>query len=220
MAITGGDRDTLPMRIGMTVVLGLTLTAIALCLTLRHSPLTVAATNGVEPTARLALIQRATTTCSTGLALPRATAALRLAFAATTGPRIALTATTGGRVLTRGAVASGWYGSAVTIPVAPLPAAHRDVTLCVHLGPLVGDVAMLGESSATASPDPDRQLPGRVSVAYLKAAQRSWWSRAGAVIDRLALGRAASGRWIVIPIVGLTAAAIALASLALTRELS
>ncbi len=217
--MTPPARDTLPVRIKLTIALGLTLTATALAVTLQHSPLTVAATDGVEPAGRLALVQQATTYCSAGLALPRDTAAIRLAFVATTGPRIALTASAGGRVLTRGTAASGWYGSAVTIAVRPLRGAYRNVTLCAHLGPLLGDVGILGEPLPSARPNPRGQPPGRLSVAYLRVSRRSWWSRARAVIDHLALGRAASGRWIVVPIVALIATAIALAARALTSEL-
>jgi hypothetical protein len=108
----------------------------------------------------------------------------------------------------------------VTIAVRPLPRAHADVTLCAHLGSLTGDVAALGEPAGTGTTAPDRSLSGRLSVAYLGTSARSWWSRAGAILDRLALGRAASGRWIVAPIVAFTLAAIALAARALTRELS
>lgn len=207
------------MRIKITITVGLTLTAIAVVAALQHPPLTVAATNGVRATARLGFVQGPGATCHTGEALPRDISAIRLSFAATTGPRIVLTLTRAGHIITGGAIASGWYGSAVTIPVRPLPRAYSNVTVCAHFGALTGDVAVLGEPATTVLAGRNGVLPGQLSVVYLQPGHRSWWSLAAPVIDRMALGRAASGRWIVFPIAALIAAAIALASLALTREL-
>ncbi|MFI5004287.1 MAG: hypothetical protein ACHQE6_04665 [Solirubrobacterales bacterium] len=206
------------MRIKITLAVGLALTAIAVSAVLRHSPLTVAATNGVQAASGFGVVRGAGAFCQPGETLPRGISAIRLSFAATTGPRIAVTVSSGSHVITGGTIGSGWYGSAVTVPVQPLRRPHPDVTICARFDSLTGAVVVAGEHVG-AAPGRDGFVPGRLGIAYLRPGGGSWWSRAGSVIDHLALGRAASGRWIVLPIVALIAAAIALASVALTREL-
>jgi hypothetical protein len=206
------------MRIRIVLAVGFTLTALAVLIVLQHSPLSAVTSNGAQAVARLGVIQKAGELCHSGEALPRDISAIRLSFGATTGPRIFLTVSSGGRVVTAGTVGSAWYGSAVTVPVRPLSRAYSDVTICAHFGALAGDVGVLGEPSGTLS-GRSRSIPGQVRVVYLRPDGKSWWSLAGSVIDHMALGRAASGTWIVFPIVALITAAIGLASLVLVREL-
>jgi Predicted membrane protein (DUF2142) len=207
------------VRIRVTLAVGLALTAMAVFAVLRHAPLTVAGGNGVQPVTQLGVVQQAGAICQRGEALPRDITAIRLPFEASTGPRIAVTVFSGRRVITGGAIASGWYGSAVTVAVRPLPHAYSDVKICAGFGSLTGEVFVRGEPASRGALGRDGSLPGQLSIVYLRPGGRSWWSLAGSVIDRMALGRAASGTWIVFPIVALIATAIALASLALTREL-
>jgi hypothetical protein len=202
----------------MTLAAGLALTAIAVFVVLQRSPLTVAATNGVHAVSELKVVGQATVLCQPGQALPRDTSAIRLSFGAITGPKLVVTVLSGKRVITGGTTGSGWYGSAVTVSVRPLLRAYSNVTVCTHFGALTGDVGVLGERSGLASGDRG-WVHGLLSVTYLRPGHRSWWSLAGSVIDHIALGRGASGIWIVFAIVALIASAIALASLALTREL-
>jgi hypothetical protein len=207
-----------PVRIKLTLALGLGLTATAVGAVLRPAPLSAAATNGVQAGTPFGLVHGAGAFCQPGEALPRGTTAIRLSFAATTGPRIAVTVSSGGHPITSGAIGAGWYGSAVTVPVRPLPRPHADVTICARFDSLTGYVVVSGERGS-AELDREGFAPGRLSIVYLRPGGRSWWSLAGSVIDHMALGRAMSGTWIVFAVAALISTAIVLASLALTREL-
>lgn len=207
------------MRNRITLAIGLALSVVAVLVVLQHSPLTVAATNGVQARTQLDVLEEATTVCQYGQALPQRISAIRLSFEATTGPKIAVAVSSNGHVMTRGVIGSGWYGSAVTVPMRPLPRAYSDVKICARFGSLIGRVGVSGEPASTVAPAGSGLLAGRLRIVYLRPSARSWWSLAGSVIEQMARGRAASGRWIVFPIAALIASAIALASLALTREL-
>jgi hypothetical protein len=207
------------VRIRITLAIGLTLTTAAVVVVLQRSPLTAAASNGIQVTSHLGAVNGAGAYCQPDEELPAHISAIRLSLGATTGPRIVVTVLSGKRLITSGAVASGWYGSAVTVPVRLLPQAHSPVTICTRFHALNGIVGVLGEAAGPTVAGRDGFLPGRLSIVYLRPGDRSWWSLAGSVIDNMALGRAASGRWVVFAIVALIVTAIALASLALTREL-
>jgi hypothetical protein len=213
------QRQSAGVRIKITLAIGLTLTAAAVIAVLQRSPLTVAASNGIPVTSQLGAVRGAGAYCQPDEALPARISAIRLSLGATTGPRIAVTVLSGKRLITSGTVASGWYGSAVTVPVRPLPHAHSPVTICARFRALNGIVAVLGVTAGPTVAGRGGFLPGRLRIVCLRPANRSWWSLAGSVIDHLALGRAVSGRWVVFAIVALIATAIALASLALSREL-
>jgi hypothetical protein len=209
------------VRIKVVLAAGLALVAIAVFLVLLHSPATVAASNGVAPATVLGTTTADAGACQSGEALPAHTSAIRLQIEATTGPRVAVEVFAGARPITRGTQGTAWYGSVVTVPVAPLGRAVAHTTVCFRLSDLTGLVALSGASSspATAAVDNGKPLPGRLRIEYLRPSRESWWSRAGSVIAHMGLGRAASGSWIVLPIVLLGAGAIALASWTLVREL-
>jgi hypothetical protein len=209
------------VRIKIVLATGLALTAIAVFVALLHSPATVARTNGSQPSAMLVVALSNAQACQAGERLPAGTTAIRLQLVATTGPRVAVQVLEGGRVLTHGTHGTAWYGSTVTIPVGPVSHASRHATVCFQLRELSGQVEVFGAptSPAVAAKGGGKALPGRVSIAYLRPGRRSWWSLAGGVIQHMGLGRAASGTWIVFPIVALATAAIALGSWILVREL-
>jgi hypothetical protein len=207
------------VRIKVTLAVGLALIGLAVFAVLQHAPLIAAGSNGIEATRELGVVQGEGSYCQPGEALPRRISAIRLSFATTTGPMIAVTVSSHRRVITSGTIGSGWYGSAVTVAVRPLPRIYSDVTVCAHFDSLTGDVDVLGEQASTAAPGPDGLVPGQLGIVYLRPSARSWWSLTGWVIGNMALGRAASGTWIVFALVALIAAAVALATLALTREL-
>jgi hypothetical protein len=209
------------VRIKIVLAAGLALIAIAVLLTLLHAPSTVASTNGIQPTARLVAARGDADACQAGETLPVGTSAIRLELLAATGPRVSVQVFAGGRVITRGTKGTAWYGSTVTVPVQPVNRAYTHTTVCFQLRQLSGEVDAYGARTtpvvaATAAGKP---LPGRVRIVYLRKGRQSWWALAGAVIEHMGLGRAASGTWIVIPIVALAAAAIALGSWVVIREL-
>lgn len=207
------------MRITITLAVGLTLTVITVCLVLQRRPAIVAETNGVRPVAQLSVIKNAGRVCQAGESLPPRVSAIRLSLGATVGPAVAVAVVSDNRVLTGGAVGSGWYGSTVTVPVRPLLSAHPNVTICAHLGSSAGGVGVLGVPGVTAATAGSGSVPGRLSVAYLRPGARSWWSLAGSVSDHMMRGRAVGGVWVICVIAALVAAVVALASLAVTREL-
>ena len=187
---------------------------------LLHSPTTVASTNGVQPTPPV-ITRGDTHVCQTGETLPVRTSAIRLPVLATTGPRVSLQVNEGARTITRGTRETAWYGSNVTIPVRPLLSAAYNTTVCFQLSYLTGYVGLYGTPTrpGIAATAGDKALQGRVSIAYLRPSNRSWLSRAGAVIRHMGLGRAASGTWIVLPIATLAALTFGLASWLVSREL-
>lgn len=209
------------MRIKIVLVAGLALIAIAMLVVLLRSPATVIATNGVRPNKLLGVAQEDVGACQRGETLPAGTSAIRLQVEATSGPRVSVEALEGGRILARGSLAPAWYGSVVTIPVGPLHRTLSHATVCFQLSSLSGQVALYGSSTsrAIAATIAGKPISGRLRIVYLAPARESWWSMAGAVIKHMGLGRAASGTWIVFPIVILAASAIAVGSALLLREL-
>lgn len=206
------------MRIKITILLGSLAIAAALLVVLLQSPLTVAATNGAQVTGDLAVVDHAGSYCQPGEVLPRGTTAIRLSLGATTGPRIIVSALAGSRTVADGTVGSGWYGNAVTVAVRPPRHQYSDITICARFSSLTGEVGVEGERSGSRV-DGARVIPGRMRIAYLRPIRRSWLSLAPTVFERLEIGRAASGSWVLVAIVALIASAIVLAWLALTREL-
>jgi hypothetical protein len=209
------------MRIKIVIATGLALVAISVIVVLLHTPETVAATNGIQPTAELGATPTSASACQAGEALPAGTSAIRLQIEATTGPRVAVEVFEGAHLVTRGTEGTSWFGSAVTIPVRRVNRAFPHTKVCVKLSDLSGLVVFSGAptSPRVAATVNGKPLPGRLRIVYLEPARESWWSLAGAVIQHMGVGRAASGTWIVFPIVALAAAAIALGSWSLTREL-
>lgn len=206
------------VRIKIVLALGLALIGVATVATLLHTPSTVASTNGVAPSQRLVSTVTNAAACQSSETVPAGTTAIRLQIAATTGPSVSVEVWQGNRIVTRGAVGPPWYGSVVTIPVHPVAQTASHAKVCFQLTNLSGQVEVYGTASAPA-PAPGEPLPGRVTIAYLHPGRHSWWSQAGAVIWHMQLGRAASGKLIVIAIAALAATAIAVGAWTVTREL-
>lgn len=209
------------MRIRVVLAVGLAAIALAVAVVLLHSPSTVASTNGVKATALLYTAKQATEVCQQGETLPAGLTAVRVEVDAVVGPRVSVEALAGGRTVAHGSHGSGWFGTAVTVPVTHLSHASSPVTLCVRLSRLSGWVELIGSYTprslaATVGGSP---LPGRLTVSYLRNGRRSWWAQAGAVIHHMGLGRAAAGSWIVAPILLLMLAAIGVGSWLIAVEL-
>jgi hypothetical protein len=209
------------VRIKIVVAGGLALTVIAVLLVLLHAPATVIATNGIPATSALGATKQDVDVCQADETLPAGTSAIRLAVEATTGPRVSVEVLEGARVIARGAAGTAWFGSVVTLPVGPLRRTVSHTRVCFQLSQLSGYVQVVGArtSPAVAGTVNGANMGGRVRIAYLGPSGHSWWSLGGAVIEHMGLGRAASGTWIVLPIVLLAAGAFALASWLVIREL-
>jgi hypothetical protein len=212
-------------RVKIVVLGGLALIVTGVLLVLARSPLTVAATNisgSSTPPTTLDATTSSASACQAEETLPARTSALRLALEATTGPRVTIEIFAAGtRMVTRGTRSPGWYGSSVTVPVRPLKQTVTGAKVCFQVSELTGLVALLGirTGPAHAATTQGRSLPGRMGIAYLRPSGRSWFSRAGRVLEHMGLGRAWSGSWIVGPIAALAAAAVGLASWTAVREL-
>ncbi|HEY2766866.1 MAG TPA: hypothetical protein VGI76_01340 [Solirubrobacteraceae bacterium] len=209
------------MRIKIVLAGGLALVAVAALATLLHAPATVAATNGVQPSAMLVSAQSDAEACQTHETIPAGTTAVRLQIVATTGPRVAVEIQHAGHTITHGAQSAAWFGGTVTVPVDAVNHAVANATTCFQLRDLSGLVQAFGTPtrSAVAARANGKPLPGRVSITYLRPGRRSWLSLADGVIWHMELGHAIAGSLIVIMIAVLAATAIAIGAWTVTREL-
>ena len=210
------------VRIKPVLVAGLTLTATAVLVVLLHSPVVIAAGNGVPEKIGLAAVSKDSSFCQGSETLPAGTSAIRGDFVATVGPPVTVEAFAGGGApITTGGESAGWYGTVVTARVTPVHRTFSNVTVCFQLSELTGNVLAVGGKSkaAVAATLNGTSLPGRLGIAYLRPGRQSWLSQVGAVVHHMGLGRAWSGAWIVLPIAALMMAAIATGCWALCREL-
>jgi hypothetical protein len=216
-----GLRSAAPPSVRIALAVGLAVIAVALVVTLSHSPLTVV--RGNSSTARgLVSTGQPARFCQAEEALPQGTAAIRLALLAALGPKVTVRVLSGSRVLTRGARSAGWSSGSVTVPVSPVAHAAAPVRVCFAFSSMNGLITLRGWTAppAVAASSGEGPLPGRMGVEYLRPSHRSWWSSASAVIRRMGFGHAASGSWNALLAMVLAAAFIALSSWLVVRELS
>lgn len=208
------------MRIKIVLAAGLTLSAIVGLMVLLHSPATVAATNGVQPTTTLATASADISVCQSNETLPARASAILLQLNAVVGPRVTVKIFDGARLITHGTQGTGWYGAAVIVPLTPTSHTFVHVRLCFQLSLLSGYVGLLGTGSSPsrAATVGTRSLSGRISTSYLRPGRASWLSQIGTVLRHMGMGRAAGGTWIALPIAALIGAALALASWVLVKE--
>jgi hypothetical protein len=208
-------------RIALAV--GLAVLGIAVGLTLLHSPMVVAGTNrpAGEPEESVGATTHSASYCQTGERLPRGTSAIRVWLAAIYGPRVSVAVGSDGQPVTRGESSSGWVGGAVTVPVKPLPRATADAIVCMSFQLREETVILQGSATppAIAAQYDGKPIAGRIWLEYLRPGTRSWASLVGSTVRRMGLGRAFAGTWIVIVALALLAAAVALASKLILREL-
>jgi hypothetical protein len=202
---------------------GLGLLAVALALTLLHSPASVAGTNRPlgQPEQPIASTTRSTGYCQAGEVLPQGTSAIRVWLDAAYGPRMSLTVSAGGHALTRGERGSGWTGGSVTIPVKPLARTVADADVCVSFHLKDETIIMQGNdaSPASAAHEGPRALSGRFWIEYLRPGTRSWASLVASTMQRMGLGRAFAGTWIAFVALALLALLGVLASMLVVEEL-
>jgi hypothetical protein len=209
------------MRIRLVLAAGLAAAVIGNLASLLHAPSVVVATHEAPVTTQLALASENERTCQAGETLPADTSAIALTLEAVTGPLVNVEVLAGRQLITSGTRGTAWYGTEVTVPVKPLRHAYSHVRVCFLLHDLTGVVPIRGEYTTPklAARSSEATLPGRVRISYLSKANSSWLAQAGSVITHMGFGRAASGSWIVFPIVLLMVAAIALGCRLILREL-
>jgi hypothetical protein len=209
-------------RVGLTLMAGLALLAIALVVTLSGSPMLVAQSNATPADEPILEAKSGAGACQDGEVLPAHTSAIRLILEADAGPRVTLTALSGTRVLTSGVAESAWTGAGVTVPVRPVARAVSHVRICFSLGQSAEEVVLGGSHTSAAVAaigGGGHALPGRFTVEYMRSAHSSWWSLAQSVARHIGLGRAPSGGWVVLLLLTSMAVAVASASRLLVREL-
>ena len=192
---------------------GLVLIALAVILTLSRSPLILAGAGSVRPVTYDSINRGDFGTCQGNEVLPRGTTAIRLWVRANVGPSVRVSAWSGARVLTRGNVGTGWAGVHVTVPVAAVPATVSQARVCVTVGRAVEAIGLIGEGRTS------RETYGRIAIEYLRPGDRTWWSLAGSVAQRMSLGRAPNVAWIFLVPIVLMAMAAVLVSWTVIRQL-
>jgi hypothetical protein len=209
------------VRIPILLATGLLAITLAVGLTVSHTPLELARTNGVPLTTPLSETQSDTSFCQAGETLPRNTTAIRLGLFSLLGPRLTVKVLAGPRVLTEGARGPGWDGTYIPVAVRRTTRTFSHVVVCVSLSSVDSRVSLLGARTAGAPAVKSRgaTLPGRMGIEYLQPGREPWWSSAGSIARRLGFGHAAGGAWDVVIVTALTAAVVALSSSLVLREL-
>jgi hypothetical protein len=210
------------VRIKLVLAAGLVAAVIGNFASLLHAPRLVVATNGVQAMTKLTLASDGERICQAGETLPSGTSAIDLTLEAVTGPLVNVEVLAGRALITSGTRGTAWYGTEVTVPVKPLRHGYSHATVCFRLHDLTGVVPVRGQNTAPklAATASASTLPGRFGVSYLRNGNSSWLAQAGSVITHVGFGRAASGSWIVFPIVALMLAAIAFGCYLIVRELT
>ncbi|HWJ50086.1 MAG TPA: hypothetical protein VNR42_03640, partial [Solirubrobacteraceae bacterium] len=195
--------------------------AIALCLTLSGSPLSLAARNRVVGATRLATTPGNASACQTREVLPAGVTAVRLSLETVIGPWVSVQVSERGHVLSSGRQSAGWAAGAVTVPIRRLSRAAPSATVCFSVGRSYKPVSLLGEQAppARAATAYGKPLAGRVRIEYLQAGARSWWSLASTVAAHIGLGHAGSGAWLAVLAAALAVAVIALTVWLVLRDL-
>jgi hypothetical protein len=216
---TSGCRPT--RRVGIALVGGLTLVAIAVGLTLTRSPTTVIATNGIAGEAELASTSSDAAACQAGETVPAGTTAIRLALVAEIGPRVAVTVTAGGTVFARGTHSRGWTGASVTVPVERVSRTTPGAKVCFALGQPLEAVAIFGRKTPVrvAATAGAQKLPGRMAIEYVRPGPTSWLSLAAMIARHMGRGHAWPGPWVVFVLLAAMTASVALLCRLILREL-
>src|SRR5271165_4616803 len=149
----------------IALLVGFTLMAIALGVTLAGRPLTVLRTNAIRAEAQIGTLQDDARVCQGGEVLPRDASAIRVSLFAFVGPRATLEALSGARTLDSG-TASGWTGEVVTFGLEHVPRTSSHVSICIAFGPTIRSVAVGGSrtSAAVAARSHGEPLAGRMRI--------------------------------------------------------
>jgi hypothetical protein len=209
-------------RVTVALTAGLTITLLAVGLTLLHAPMTVARKNGtVVKEEALGSVRGTIAMCQADELLPRETSALRFWLGALTGPRVSAYVAYGGHAIASGEHGSGWTGREVTVTVKPLRSAIASATVCLSFQARDEAVTLYGRATppSSAAYAGGQALPGRVWIEYLRSGKRTWASLIPSVVRHMELGRAFSGAWILVLALVLLATIVALGSRLVLREL-
>jgi hypothetical protein len=209
------------VRVKLVLAAGLLAIAAAIALTLSRAPSTVARANLPLTHTRLIETTQPAAACQAGEVLPAQTTAIRLGLSTNIGSRVTVQVFSGSHVVTTGERGPGWRGASVAVPLRALSQAVPEAKVCFQLSDLNAMIKMLGVPTghATAAVAEGKALPGRMHIEYLRAGRASWWSMVTAVARRLGLGRATSGTWNALLVLGLATLLVALSTWLVNREL-
>jgi hypothetical protein len=197
---------------------GLALLALAIGLVLSGSHPVVASTNSVPVEKTLGYAGAGSSGCQTGGTLPAGTTAVRLSLGANIGPSVALHVFSGSQLVASGTRAAGWgIAESVTVPVRRVPRTVSGVRLCIRLGPETEPVSVLGGVTREPVSPSKTRVVRRSRIEYLRPSRLSWWALLPWVAERMGLGHAASGTWVVFLELALMLAVAALASYLVLR---
>ena len=196
----------------VAICAGLLLIGTALGVTLGRSPPIVVGTNSVIVHGNIGLAKEGLITCQpTGL-LPQGTSAIRISAGANVGPMVSVSILAPPQII-QGERGAGWgVQESVTVPIKPLSSSIRNARVCTTFGPTAFGAVELNES-VTPTTTGGRFTPiGSLRLEYLRPSPRTWWSLAPSVIDRMGLGHAPGGTWVVYAVIALMIAVAALAA--------
>jgi hypothetical protein len=127
------------------------------------------------------------------------------------------------RAVALGHQPGGGHEGLVTIPIAHTRPTPASTTVCIHVGgshpiALAGETGPINPSSETVA---GHQQPGRVSLAYFRKGDESWWSLLPELTSRFGLGKASFfGDW-TLPVAALLLLGVWVAAIRLMlRELT
>jgi hypothetical protein len=206
------------VRIALAVCL--TLTVIAVGVSLARTPLVRAGTDGTPLPTEVGATFFPDTVCQSEEVVPKGTTIVRLSLLSLLGPRITLRATAGGKVITTGVRSSGWTGTIVSIPVQPVTSTYAHATICFTLAKRQQLVNYRGETT-TRSPavsNGTQVLTGRIRIEYLRPGKETWLSLALPTARRIGL-TVGGGGGIVIVLFALVLTMAGLSSWLVVREL-
>jgi hypothetical protein len=208
-------------KVKVTLGVGVALLVAGCAVILTQSPLRVVRSAARATTLGSTIIGNAEV-CQPNELLPAGVSAIRLSVGSYFGPKVRVRMLAGSRVITEGTRGPVWTGTSVTVPVKPLRYAASHVRLCMNIGPNT-ELVFFRESPAVASEaaefGPGASLGGKVGVEDLALSQGSWWSRIGLLANRMSIGHALTGTWVVWLIAALVAAVAVLAVGLVEREL-
>jgi hypothetical protein len=205
-------------RVLVALALGIVVFAVALLITVSHSPPVLAGTNSVVAEGFVATTRGNAVFCQDGETLPGGTSAIRLWVNTNISPSVQAVVSAGSQLLTRGAQQAGRLTGAIAIPVAPVPQTVTNARLCFHFGPAVEPVRLVG---GTIRARTRGEAPAaKIRVEYLRPGRRTWWSLLPSIARRIGFGRAPSGTWVAFVPLLLMAVAGFLALRLLVRQLA
>jgi hypothetical protein len=160
--------------------------------TLSQSPAVLAGTNSIPAKTIVAATKGGIETCQDNELVPAGTTALRIWMTGNVKPAVRVEVLVGQQVVATGTQESGWLGKVDTVPVTRVPRTIYDAQVCVTIDRAVEEIDLFGGPI----PHPRRGEPAaEMRIEYLRPGQRSWWSLASSMAQRIGLGRAPSGTW-------------------------